>query len=354
MKAAPLPLFDRPLAVGDMVRSRRGNVGEVLAITPQGGRLLAIVRRRDGQIVPAWPEEITRIEDRPEDEPAAVRIARPGCYQLAPEIYHADPCPSPSLSSTLARAIITKSPAHAAAMAPRLTRHPETMEGDALDRGAALHELLFGLDERRVEIVHAKSWRGGHARAQRARIRAAGRVPVLASDLPRMLAQVQAARRQLRQSRIPEAFDLDRGAAEQSLFWQEAGTWQRAREDWSSHDRRLLLDYKTTARSLPDWTRYHFKDARLDVQAAHYRAAHRAVFGITPRFAFVVQEIAPPYALAVIEIPPPIMDAADRDLAQARAAWRRGLESDDWPGYPAARVAAPMPRPRRKAQPSPR
>lgn len=357
--SAALPLLDPPaLAVGDLVRSTRGNVGEVLALQDAGahgrpGRLVAIVRARDGRVCAVWPRELTRL-DAPEADPAegaAVRIARPGVYRLPPEAYHADPCPAPSLSSSLARLILARSPAHAKAACPRLTPHPDQPAGAALDRGAAAHELLFGFDEDRLEVVQAASWRGAKARAARAAARARGRAPILAHQLATLTAMVRAARAQLRQSPHPEAFDLAKGEAELSVCHAAGGIWQRARFDWLSHDRRLLLDYKTTARSIPDWLRWHFDDALLAVQAAHYRRAARSVLGITPRFAFVVQETRAPYALAVVTVPPARIDAAERRLDEAVAAWRRGVEQGEWPGYSPASLRLAPPNKRRPPRP---
>ena len=40
-------------------------------------------------------------------------IGKAGIYTLSAEAYHADPCPEPSLSASIANVLLQRSPAHA-------------------------------------------------------------------------------------------------------------------------------------------------------------------------------------------------------------------------------------------------
>jgi hypothetical protein len=346
------------LALGDPVRvARSGEAGTVLAV--QGA--VAILRLASGRVIAAFPAEIEAAVPAPE---ASVRIPRPGVYRLPPEVYHGDPAPEPSLSAGVLTTLLARSPMHARARHPRLAGPLVADQGRCLELGSAAHELFFGLDEHRVEVVEAASWRSKAARALRQEARNRGKAPLLPHELARLLAMVEAAKAQLARSRIPQAFDLAAGEAELSLFWREdvpggvperpaargGGVWLRCRPDWLSHDRRLLLDYKTTARPIPDWSRWTAKELLLDVRAAFYCRVVRRVLGVQPRFAFVVQETVPPFALAVVEVPKPVLEAAERRVEEGIATWARCLARDEWPGY-GADAAQPF---RPKARGGPR
>ena len=79
-------------------------------------------------------------------------ITAPGIYpDLTPKVYHADPCERPSLSSTIAKVMCSRSPRHAWLAHPRLGDAPE---GDAPEGeekvskqkllGSLLHRLVLG------------------------------------------------------------------------------------------------------------------------------------------------------------------------------------------------------------------
>lgn len=79
--------------------------------------------------------------------------------------YHADPCPSPSLSSGIIRAL-QRSPAHAHHAHPRLGG-AVSESTQAQDDGAVLHALILGYDPT-AWIVEAEDWRGKAAQQERA------------------------------------------------------------------------------------------------------------------------------------------------------------------------------------------
>lgn len=81
----------------------------------------------------------------------------PGFVHGMPDkIYHADPCPTPSLSSSLVKLMEATSPKKAWAAHPRLNPPPPgaTDDDPKFDLGTAAHALfLEGADEKVVEVL---------------------------------------------------------------------------------------------------------------------------------------------------------------------------------------------------------
>ena len=73
-----------------------------------------------------------------------MRITDPGLYDMPEADYHADPCPEPSLSSTLARLMVNRSPRHAWTASPRLNPDHEPVNKETFDVGRAAHAVLLG------------------------------------------------------------------------------------------------------------------------------------------------------------------------------------------------------------------
>lgn len=126
------------------------------------------------------------------------------------------------------------------------------------------------------------------------------------------------------------------GKPEQTLIWQEAGIWCRARLDWLHDDYADIDDYKTTGNAHPDAETRRLLGLGADIQDAWYKRGVRAL-GLhrDPRFRFICQETKPPYALSVIEFNSVADELADRRIAKAIALWRWCVTTDTWPGYPA-------------------
>lgn len=260
----------------------------------------------------------------------------PGFYKLDDDVYHADPCPAPSLSNSIAKPLIEQSPRHAWTQHPRLNPDYEREDKSAFDMGSAFHDLVLrGLDN--VAIVEANDWRTKAAREARDAARTAGRLPLLAKDHEALMAMHDALRRQLHAHECSEAFT--NGKPEMAIVWQEGDIWCRSRLDWLPDDPTgIFYDLKTTGNSAsPDaWGRRVFFDTGCDMQAAFYRRGIRKTLGIAdPVFRFVVIETKPPHALCVIEPDPAVLAIADKKVQAAIDLWAHCTRTGDWPGYPA-------------------
>jgi hypothetical protein len=253
--------------------------------------------------------------------------------------YHADPCPAPSLSSGIVRAIL-RSPLHAWHAHPQLNPGYRDRTGSAAsDEGTILHALVLGT-EPCWRVVAADDWRTKDAKEAREAAFLEGRVAVLARRFHELAAVADS---------IRPAFDRLRqpGSPEATLMWQEpkyGGAWCRARIDWLPlGDRPLLLDLKTTKMSAApgDWQRRLVSD--YCIQAAWYLRGARAC-GLRPLdFVFVVAETDPPFATSTMACAPSLMAYAEAQCERALALWQRCMDADEWPGYPTetAYVEAP-------------
>jgi len=264
-------------------------------------------------------------------------IKEPGVYPtIAAEAYHVDPCPAPSLSSSIGELLIERSPLHAWFAHPRLNKDYAPKESAAFDLGKAAHSLMLG-DPQDFAIIDADDWRTKEAKAQRDEAYVARKIPLLRAQWDRVVAMVAAGRKQLAAHEdARDAFTA--GKPEVTLVWREVDVWCRARPDWM-HDKLPApwRDYKTTGVSAePDSFARQLYGMGYDFQAAFYRRGIRALgLDPDPRFEFVVQETEAPYALAVIGLPPAALDLANRKCEEAIAFWDWCLKKDSWPGYPA-------------------
>lgn len=138
--------------------------------------------------------------------------------------------------------------------------------------------------------------------------------------------------------------DLVKGVAERVMVWKAGKTWCRARPDWMSNDRKVVLNYKSTAGSAESnaWTRNQMVPMGFDVEAAHYLSGNAALGSPGAMYLFLVQENYPPYACSFVSPDPAMMELAEMKLEYAMRLWAYALQSATWPGYP-QRISYAMP-----------
>lgn len=264
-----------------------------------------------------------------------MKIEKPGVYEISADDYHADPVCEPSLSSSIAKLLVTPggTPLHARHECPRLNPAYEPEERSMFDLGAAAHSLLLN-DDRAFEIVDAADWRSKDAKAQRDSARAAGKIPILAVQWERTIEMVRAARVQLDAHADGPLFVG--GKAEETIIWRDGDVWCRARLDYRIPGARVFPDYKSTGASAdPDcWTKTMY-GMGADMQAAFYLRGIKALgLHAKPEFRFVVQENYPPFALSVVGLMPGALELADRQVERAIGIWADCRRENRWPGYP--------------------
>jgi PDDEXK-like uncharacterized protein DUF3799 len=253
-----------------------------------------------------------------------------GIFNLSAEQYHADPAPIASLSSSIANILLDQSPAHAWLAHPRLNINHEREENSRFDLGSAAHMMLLERREDRIVRVQADDWRTKAAKEQRDAAQANGQYAVLERQYGDIVRMCTTAHDFLVDT---ELADILAGDAEQTVLWQEDKLWYRCRPDLLSKDKRICLDYKSTASAHPDFITRQLGRMGYDLQSEFYTRGIEKVTGVKLAFIFLFQEITPPYACSLVSL-----SNAYRALGQSKAqraifTWNRCVTTNSWPAY---------------------
>ncbi|PXY27404.1 PD-(D/E)XK nuclease-like domain-containing protein [Prauserella muralis] len=276
-----------------------------------------------------------------------VEITEPGVYDLPDAVYHADPVPGKSLSSTGARLLLPPScPAKF-----KWRRDNPAPPKREFDLGHAAHKLVLGAGPG-VAVIHDKLLASNGAASTKAakefiaEARAEG-MAVLKEDEWAVVEEMAAKLRE-----HPTASRLlspERGRTEQSLFWTDriTGVACRARLDHLPHptDRRMILtDYKTAASAAPSKIERAIADHGYNQQLDWYREGILAL-GLARDVAclLVVQEKEPPYVVTVVEPTVSSMQWGQVLNQHARRVYARCVETGHWPGYTDDIAYLPLP-----------
>jgi hypothetical protein len=266
------------------------------------------------------------------DPPDPGIVFKAGVRDGMPEhVYHADPVPGGSLSSSGARRLLAPScPARF-----RWERDHPPLSTPNMERGTAAHRLVLGTGAEIVQVA-ADDWRKKDAQDLRDKARADGKVPLLAAEYRKVQDMAAALRAHPWAAAL---FDPDRGRPEQSLFWRDglADIWRRARLDWlpdAGRKRLVITDYKTTSSADPDSIAKSVYTFGYYMQAAWYLDGVQALgIGEDPAFIFVFQETAAPYLVNVIQLDWPALRAGAERNRAAIERYRDCTDSGIWPGY---------------------
>ncbi|MGB0750181.1 MAG: PD-(D/E)XK nuclease-like domain-containing protein [Magnetospiraceae bacterium] len=271
--------------------------------------------------------------------PSKRRIIEPGIYDLPSEVYHADPVPGGSLSSSGARKLLIEPFGGCPAKFKYERDNPPEPKAH-FDFGHVVHRLVLGKGEA-YSVIDAADWRGKATKEAGEAARAAGKVPILAKDFARCEAMAD----QVRKHDFAGAL-FQAGKAEQSLFWRDdfTGVMCRAMLDWLPEKGAIFADYKTCADASPDAIAKALDNLGYYLQAAWYLEGIEAL-GIVenPTFLFVFQEKEPPHLVTVVQ-----PEAGDlvwgRIVAKkARLEFAKCLRDDHWPGYAEDVIKVGMP-----------
>lgn len=273
--------------------------------------------------------------------PAPVVIDRPGVYDDIPaDVYHADPVPGGSLSSSGARRILPPGcPARF-----RYERDNPAAPKSTFDIGHAAHRLVLGVGPE-LEVVPGARWDTNAAKAAVAAARERGAIPLKQADYDRVQAMATA----LREHPLAAALLHPAGKAEQSLFWQdpETGVWCRARIDWLPYftarrlpdgqfsNRLVIPDYKTCVSAAPDDLEKAIYQHGYHQQADFYLRAIRVLYPhlVPPQFVFIFQEKEPPHLVTVAQPDPAALRIGAHLNREALHLYRECVQSGRWPGY---------------------
>lgn len=259
-----------------------------------------------------------------------------GVHQISGEAYHADPCPEPSLSSTIAKTLLAQSPLHAWTANSRLNPNWEPKDSKTFDIGRAAHRAVLGAGGDYVAIPEGLLASNGAASTKEAKAfiadaRAAGHTPLKAAEVDQIHAMREIAHDRLRALSI----DLDPARSEQVALAQIEGVWCRAMLDNVPLDaRQPIYDFKTCESAHPDACLKAVLNYGYDIQAEHYRQVWQAATGEDRQFVFIFQEKSAPHEVCLVRLGQDSLFMARKKIARAREMWRICLRANQWPGYP--------------------
>jgi PDDEXK-like domain of unknown function (DUF3799) len=255
-----------------------------------------------------------------------------GIHSLSAEQYHADPCPTASLSSSVAGILLDQSPSHAWLSHPRLNPNYVREPADSrFDLGSAAHLMLLERREDKIARVAAADWRTKAAKEARAAAQANGQYAILDRHYFAVVEMVAAARAFVNTTELAGIFET--GEPERAVLWQERDMWYRCRPDLLSADRRVCLDYKTTASAAPDAFAKQIGRMGYDLQSEFYTRGLFAVTEIEPTFVFLAQEITPPYACSLVALSNAYREVGRAKVTRAMKIWETCVRANDWPSY---------------------
>jgi hypothetical protein len=276
------------------------------------------------------------------EEEVAVETAKPkaatpaGVQRLASAAYHADPAPEPSLSATLAKLLLRKSPRHAWTECRRLNPDWQPTDKKTFDIGRAAHRAVLGAGDDYVAIPVDLLAKNGAASTSEAknfieRARMAGQTPLKEDEIGDIEAMRIVAHARLAEHGVT----LDPERSELCAIVQIEGIWCRAMCDNVPADpTQPIYDFKTCEDATPEACLRSVLNYGYDIQAEHYRAVWKAATGEDRDFVFIFQEKSAPYEVTLVRLSGSFRHLAERRAAKARAMWAECITTNNWPGYP--------------------
>lgn len=273
-------------------------------------------------------------------------ISEPGRYKISEQEYHADPCPSPSLSSGMIRVLVSDCPARAYHTHPKLGGDQEDVSSSSQEMGTVCHGMLLEGIDKAVPIDPKNyagkkggipiGWTNDAIREARDEVRLSGKIPLLLNDHNKACQIVEAARERLASSELRLTDLPSQGDSELSYIWQEEnGIYCRSRKDWISKDRKIILDCKFTGKPAhPEAFDRSVTAYGYDIQSAWYRRGAKAVDGEDPVFIFAVFETNPPYLGSLIGLDPAYDELGRQKVEEGIRLWSECLLLGEWKGYP--------------------
>jgi hypothetical protein len=244
--------------------------------------------------------------------------------------YHSDPAPEPSLSSSIAKILLTESPLKAWHSHPLLNPAYRSEESGTFDLGTAAHAMLLE-GEGNIFVCEFDDWRTKAAKEQRDEARAMGKTPLLARRAAAVKRMVGVAQAFIESSEIAELWpDAD---SEMTGIWQERDVWLRCRFDRITKYRRAIFDYKSTTDASPDGFSRQIVRMGYHLQDAFYRRGAQALSAASPKFIFLAQSVEPPHECTLHGCDPALQEIADAEIDRAVGLWRECITRDKWPSY---------------------
>lgn len=254
--------------------------------------------------------------------------------------YHAHPAISKSGLDDIAR-----SPAHFYARRLDPNREPRVAT-KAMDFGTAVHAAVLEPERFEADYIIAPKFdrrtKAGKAAAEDFEEQNRGRL-----WLPRDEYDACRRIRDTVRGNSVVSLVLDKGAAEQSMFWTdpETGVACKCRPDWLSGDGAVIVDVKTTEDARAEAFARSIVTYRYFVQAPFYLDGVEQTTGTAPDiFAFIAVEKSPPYAVALYFADSQMVEFGRAEYRRNLQAYKAARDSNAWVAYPEELMPISLPR----------
>lgn len=279
-------------------------------------------------------------------------ITEPGIHPgFDIEAYHQDPCPTPSLSSSIAKPMVFECPRKAWGKHPRLGKasSPAADHNDKFSLGDAVHSMVLARGKG-LHVLNFKDWRTDASKAERDKVKAAGGTAILQKDYSRAEKMTVSINEQMQLHETGEAFfggDHNGWEVrdEVAIFWTEeidgVTIWCRSLIDrlCVSRDRIVVFDLKSTETSVaPHELSRHMFNMNYQIQAAMIMRGLQLLLNrpVADRleFNFIAAEVEDPHLVCVGKVTRAMFVLGAKQTAQAVGLWARAQSTGNWPGYP--------------------
>ena len=188
-------------------------------------------------------------------------------------------------------------------------------------------------------------WTGVPKLAKDARhaARANGKIPMLAIKVEQVKQACDSARHFLEGTEFPGV--LERGCPEQTIIWSEHTVLCKARPDWLTDARDVMIHVKTTKGSAGPLQFAHAVDNMgYDVALAFYERGLATISSAQCHHLILAIEQQPPYGCALYDLDPAKAALAASKVERAIAIWKNCAATGRWPSY-SPRVHSLEPKP---------
>lgn len=271
-----------------------------------------------------------------------------GEHDIEADVYHADPCPSPSLSSTIAK-LVNQCPLKAFLAHPKLNPNFIAEDSsDTMDFGTLGHALLLGKGAK-IDICSKEDWRTDFAKGMRADSKAAGRICVLQKIYDKGEALRKGAMHWMKQLGILD--DFQKAAKEHTFIWRDDENYMRSMIDATYVDHGVatgqIFDVKITNDASPGACERRISDMCYSLQAHFQQEALKSIHReiglhiegrIKHLFLFIESEY--PFMVTPMDLSGELAAIGRSQYNRARNTWKRCIAANRWPTYCAGVVTA--------------
>lgn len=254
--------------------------------------------------------------------------------------YHKDPAQEPSLSSSIAKTLVTRTPLIAWREHPRLNPEFEPEVNEKFDMGDALHDGLSSGGARISLVDGFDNWMKADAKKLRDAERAKGFVPLLRHQAEQVGKSVAAVYKQL------DARGIELGKQEPVLIAERNGVWMRAMID--AFNPPVIRDFKCTKINLADddVVARHLAGMSYDLRAWFYLHVAELVlpdWAGRLRYEWVLVEEEPPHGIRIVECDATFREMGRRKGEHAIGLWERCMRTGIWPHLEGLPKTVPYP-----------